>query len=382
MKGKINSNFGKMLAVAFLGMVFAVSGTVNTHADDDSGKTTVYSRKTAPTIKFGERYNMELDDDQTTYYKLVVNEKTKIKLKARTEGGHFLLTSAYGYELFNSDGIDKEGYDDEPDVNGETNRVWMTDRTFILSKGTYYVGFTTTFYNYSHIDYAYFRVYQLDMTDFEKASERSEYDISLDNVATISEVENRIKTAKFDKDIAGSTYSLLNLTGTQKGNNKIKLKWKKVKEAKNYTIYGNKCGGKNKYKKIATVSKNSYVQKKLKKGTYYKYIVVANTSTNVIAVSKTVHVATKGGKVGNFKKVKAKKSVTIRVNKTYKVKAKPVKEKLTPRNHRRVAFESSDVRIATVDKNGKIRGIGKGKCYVYAYAQDGKAAKIKVTIKE
>ena len=383
MKRNIISKVKKFVLATTFCSVLLVGGSVKAFADDNSGKTVIYSRATAPTIKYGDRYDMELDNDQTTYYKLEITEKTKIKLKGRCENGHFLLTSAYGYELFNSDGIDKHDYDDETDPEtGNRYVVWHTDKTFILSTGTYYVGFTTTFYYYAHIDYAYFRVYKLDMTDFEKLSERTASDISFDNVAKISEVEKLVTSQKSDKDVKGSTYTLLQAKGSAKGKNAIKISWKKIKQAKNYTIYGNKCGKSNKYKKIATVKKNSFIEKKLKKGTYYKYIVVANTSSHVIAVSKTVHVATKGGKATNYKKVKAPKIVKVRVNKSKKVKAKAIKESAKTRNHRFIAYESSDVRVATVGKNGVIKGIHKGSCYVCAYAQDGKMAKIKVKVTE
>lgn len=90
--------------------------------------------------------------------------------------------------------------------------------------------------------------------------------------------------------------------------------------------------------------------KQLKKGTYYKFMIVAlDKNNNVVSSSKIVHVATKGGKVGNAGKVtiKAKKNkVSIKKGKTFKLKGKK-----------------------------------KGTCYVYAYAQNGVFAKIKVTVK-
>ena len=58
-------------------------------------------------------------------------------------------------------------------------------------------------------------------------------------------------------------------------------------------------------KKLATVTgKASNFKKiagrKVKKGTYYKFIVVAIDGNNrVVSSSKLIHVTTKGGKVGN-----------------------------------------------------------------------------------
>jgi hypothetical protein len=44
-------------------------------------------------------------------------------------------------------------------------------------------------------------------------------------------------------------------------------------------------------------------------------------------------------------------------------------------------YESTNIKIATVSKTGKIVGKGKGTCYVYAYAQNGVCKKVKVTVK-
>ena len=80
-----------------------------------------------------------------------------------------------------------------------------------------------------------------------------------------------------------------------------------------------------------------------------------------------------------------KKKVTLRLNKK---KKKPFKATAAVtntagkvKNHRKVAWESSDIRIATVGKKGKITAVGKGTCFVYAYAQNGVMARIKVVVK-
>ena len=45
-------------------------------------------------------------------------------------------------------------------------------------------------------------------------------------------------------------------------------------------------------------------------------------------------------------------------------------------------FESSDPKVATVTKKGKVKGIKKGKsCYIYIYAQNGVYKQVKVTVK-
>ena len=209
---------------------------------------------------------------------------------------------------------------------------------------------------------------------------RDTNDISPSNPVKVDEIEKTILNIKDDKDTKGSTYTLLKAKGTPKSKKSIKLSWSKVPGAEEYIIYGNKCGKKNKYQKIATVKGTSYSVKKLKKGTYYKYTIVAVKGDEAIATSKTIHVVTDGGKKGNNTKVKLSKTkLSLNAGKSKKIKA-TLKFKKKVAAHRKVAWESDNVSIATV-KNGKITAVGKGTCYVYAYAQNGVSAKIKVTVK-
>ena len=154
-------------------------------------------------------------------------------------------------------------------------------------------------------------------------------------------------------------------------------------------------GGQSPWHKVAelgsgkttfTVNKKT-LKKAIKKGTYYKVWVAAlDKDDMVITTSKVVHGATKGGKVGDHKKVttKAKKNkVSIKAKKTFKLRAKAVakSKKLKVKKHRGIKYESSNPTVATVNAKGVIKGVKKGTCYVYAYAQNGVAAKIKVTVK-
>ena len=207
--------------------------------------------------------------------------------------------------------------------------------------------------------------------------------VSPENPIPLSRIEAAIPTRKNDKDLNCSTFSLLQAKGVPKGETSIKLSWQKVEGATGYIIYGNKCGKKNHYEKLKTTAKTSYKQKKLKKGTYYKYIVVAINGDQALAASKTIHVSTNGGKYSNNTGVTLnKKKLTIKRKKSAKVKATLLRGNLQVKNHRAVAFESSDYRIATVTSKGKIKGVKKGTCYIYAYAQNGMCAKIKVKVKK
>lgn len=202
-------------------------------------------------------------------------------------------------------------------------------------------------------------------------------------------IDRCIKSGK--EEPAGTVFRLLQAKSTKVAKNSITLTWAKVPGAAKYVVYGNKCGVKNKYLKLTTTTKRSITYKKIlkanvAKGTYYKFVVVAYDKNNkAISTSKTVHVATKGGKVGNDKKVKTaakKNKVSLKKGKTFKLKAKPVvqSKKLKVKRHRKMAYETSNSNVATVSSAGIVKAVGKGTCYVYAYTQNGVFAKIKVTV--
>ncbi len=51
------------------------------------------------------------------------------------------------------------------------------------------------------------------------------------------------------------------------------------------------------------------------------------------------------------------------------------------KKHVAVRYESTNTKIATVSKAGVVKAKAKGTCYFNAYAQNGVAKKIKVTVK-
>ena len=209
--------------------------------------------------------------------------------------------------------------------------------------------------------------------------------------ASYSRADKAITKYSSEKDVPGSVYGLLQLKQKKVKKNAIKVSWKKVPGAVKYAYYATNCGVKNKYKKhgITTGTSQNYKKilgKKLKKGKYYKFIVIAVDKNNkVVSTSKTVHVATKGGKVTNDTgvKTKAKKNkVSIKVKKTFKLKAKEKKPKKGKvKRHRKIKYESLNAKVASVNGKGVINGVKKGKTTVFAYAQNGVCAKIKVTVK-
>ena len=120
-------------------------------------------------------------------------------------------------------------------------------------------------------------------------------------------------------------------------------------------------------KKIATVDQNGIVTA-VKKGTV------------------TIKVKTSGGKVATCKvtvKVPAtsvklnKSSITVKKGATYTLKATAAPSNTTDT----ITWKTSNKKIATVDKNGKIKGIKKGSVTITATTTSGKKTTCKVTVK-
>ena len=206
--------------------------------------------------------------------------------------------------------------------------------------------------------------------------------------------EKAILSMKKDADLKGSIFRELKLTSKKQSRSSVKLQWKKMSKAVKYDIYGNKCGAKNRLKKLASVKGTSKAFKKLlgkkvKKGRYYKFIVVAlDKSNNTVSISKMVHVATKGGKVGNPKKViiragkKAIKATALKKGSTLKLKTKlkPANKKQKIKKHVSMRYESSNPKVAAVSRKGVITAKSKGSCVIYAYAQNGVYKTVKVSV--
>ena len=188
-----------------------------------------------------------------------------------------------------------------------------------------------------------------------------------------------------EQDLTGSAFLPLQAKGKGLSRNTIKLSWKAVPGAKRYDVYGAKCGKRNSYTRLASVGGISWIQRKLKKDTYYRYVIIAYGDNGVLAISKTAHVATKGGRVGNPLRIKLNRkkvelSLEKKRKKTIRVKAS-IQKKQRVKKHRKLAWESDNTAVATVNQRGKITAVGKGTCYVYAYAQNGVSSRVKVIVR-
>ena len=102
----------------------------------------------------------------------------------------------------------------------------------------------------------------------------------------------------------------------------------------------------------------------------YKFLVVADMGEKPAVTSKTIHVATAGKKkVSNNTKVTVAKKIVTKAKKLKKSKSLLLKAKaklkkgMKVKLHQKLRYESTNKKIATVSKTGKIIGKKKGTCY-------------------
>lgn len=177
----------------------------------------------------------------------------------------------------------------------------------------------------------------------------------------------------------------------------IKVTWGKVAKADGYDVYMAYCK-KGKYTvvksvkaaKALSVTINKLNKKAVNQKDNVKCYVVAYKKVDgkkvTIGKSITGHaVGKKNTTVTDVKKIQIKKSAySLKKGKTAKIKATIVKKnnKLPLFGHTaKFRYDTSNKKVATVSKDGKITAKGKGTCYVYIYAVNGCAKKVKVTVK-
>lgn len=184
---------------------------------------------------------------------------------------------------------------------------------------------------------------------------------------------------------------------TAKGKNSLVLSWTKVDQVDGYDIFLTRCDGETskKMKKIKTIKGNkkfTYTVKKLEKKKAYKTLVKAwkkkNGKKTYIKKSLTYHAYTSGGskKYTNPKSVKVNKTaVTLKKGKTFQIKASVAKlnskKQLLEKGHAaKLRYLTSDKKVATVTKSGKIKAVGRGSCKVYVVAVNGIYKAVSVTV--
>jgi uncharacterized protein YjdB len=122
---------------------------------------------------------------------------------------------------------------------------------------------------------------------------------------------------------------------------------------------------------VATVSNGKITAKKVGTATI---TCTANDGSGKTATCKVTVKAVKVTKI-----TLSKKKVTLKKGKTIKLKVK----KLIPANvtNKNVTWKSSNKKVATVDKNGKVKAVGKGTAIITCTAKDGSKVKSTCTVK-
>ena len=191
--------------------------------------------------------------------------------------------------------------------------------------------------------------------------------------------EKEILEADDDKDVKNSSFCLLNAMQKNVKKQSISISWKQVGGASKYVVYGNLKG--RKLKKLKTLSGTGYTAKKMKPGKMYQFVVAAYGGEKALATSKTILIASAGGRIGNPTAVKVNKTaVHLSAGKTFKLKSS-YKEEKPVKLCRKICYESSNPAVAKASRTGRIKAVAKGTCYVYAYAQNGLFKKVKVTVR-
>jgi len=194
-----------------------------------------------------------------------------------------------------------------------------------------------------------------------------------------AQADKRIPKIKVSES-SKSAYIPLMAKERSRGYNEVGLSWNLVDGADEYLVYCSPCGNTN-YKRVAETKGKGFTSiRKLKKNTYYKFLVVAvSPRGKIITVSPSVHVATKGGSYSNPTKLSVKKVGTIKKGETVRIRTRVSYSGVNV--HVPLRYASGNRRIATVSKSGKITGKRKGTCDIYVYAQNGLAKKIRVKVK-
>ncbi len=196
-----------------------------------------------------------------------------------------------------------------------------------------------------------------------------------------------------DEEIDASTGFYSGLKISQK-NGKIKVSWDKGEDASKYAVYAAYCGKEFASKPVKTTKSTSATFKKIngKKIDFSKnlkiYVTAYDASGKKIGNTVSAHFAGKNNK--KYKNPKAVKltttALTIEVGKSAKVKASVKmesgkKKALDDAHGAKLRYKTTNEKIATVDKNGKVTGVAAGTCEVYVYSRNGLAKKCTVTVK-
>ena len=170
------------------------------------------------------------------------------------------------------------------------------------------------------------------------------------------------------------------LRPTNKGRN-LFLSWNKVKKAKSYVVYQYDAV-KNEYKKVSVRkgnAKNYYNIKNADPEKGYKYKIKAKAEREgkgkTISSSYAVWGVAAGNEKGNVtkvttnkRKIKGKPGKSIELSATVQTKGKKPISKT-------IRWYSTNNKVASVSKTGKVTLKGKGRCQISARAHNGRSSK-------
>ncbi len=209
--------------------------------------------------------------------------------------------------------------------------------------------------------------------------------------ANIKKIDDIVASLGTRSEVPGSVFRKLRARVGRAGKNSVTIRWKQIPDASGYVIYRTPCGSEKGYTKKfkAGSGATSFTDRKLKKARYYKYLVTAVGNENgdevILSVSKAVHAVTAGGKYANTAKVTVRSGeerITLKAGgkKTvHPARKMPAGKKKAA--HRKMSYESSNGKVASVSASGCIKGLKKGRATIYCYAHDGIYKTVKVTVK-
>ncbi len=181
---------------------------------------------------------------------------------------------------------------------------------------------------------------------------------------------------------------------------KINIAWGKVAGADGYDVYVQYCGMKFTKKSITAVKSGGTTKvtvmringKPLNLKKNYKIYVLAYKWTGgkkvTLGETITAHIVGRKNVINtNAKAVKVmKSSYTLNKGRTAQIKARtvlvsPGKKQLSDAHAKEFRYATTNKKVATVSRKGKIKAVGKGTCVIYVYARNGYARKVKVKVR-
>ncbi|MBR3646477.1 MAG: Ig-like domain-containing protein, partial [Lachnospiraceae bacterium] len=358
-----------------------------------------------------------LDNERLIYNRLaqtkVVKGVTTKSLSGKNKGDVFDLVEGTEYQIVNNSNVatnageytitieGKGNYKGTSSINFKIDKKDISDGQLTISKNKYYYSAK------QNKPGTKVTVMHKGASNKYTLAEAKEYTTTYKNNIEVGKATVTVKgtgnykgtlTKQFtiEEDFEQDTTWINKGIGGSIDGTTAKVKWGKVKYADGYEVYVVKCGKVSIYsiapKEIKNPKKTSATITGLKKGIPYKAIVrayrIVNGEKYYIATSLDMHFAdVKDRTYTNASSIKLnKKSVTLKVKKTFKIKARTTKvdtkKSLLTKDHaEKYRYTTSKKSIAKVDKKGNITAVGKGKCTIYVFGQNGVKAKIKVTVK-